>query len=109
FDNHFFLTLAVQEKEEVLIVTDGTDDRRSGAYYLKMALNPFENEAGSLLPRIISSEELSPARLAGVQKMFFTHINQLNPQACDAVSKFLFQGGGLVYLLDGTADAENLA
>ncbi|MEJ0088989.1 MAG: BatA domain-containing protein [Limisphaerales bacterium] len=68
YDNHFALTLAVQKKEEVLIVTDGADARKSGAYYLETALNPFENEAGSLLPRIISSEELSPARLAGVQK-----------------------------------------
>jgi hypothetical protein len=108
YDNHFFLTLAVQEKEEVLIVTDGADDRRSGAFYLKTALNPFENEAGSLLPRIISSSELSSSRLAGVQKVFFTQVNRLSPQACDAVSKFLFLGGGLVYFLDGPADTENL-
>jgi hypothetical protein len=109
WDNHFFLTLAVQEKEEVLIVTDGPDDRRSGSYYLKTALNPFENEAGSLLPRVISTGELTPARLAGVQKMFFTGIHRLNAPACDAVSQFVFQGGGLVYFLDGAADAENLA
>jgi len=29
-DNHFCLTLAVQEKEEVLIVTDGPNDKRAG-------------------------------------------------------------------------------
>ena len=109
FDNHFFLTLTVQAKEEVLIVSDGTDGRRSGAYYLKTALNPFENDSGSLLPRIISSGELSPARLAGVQKMFFTHVNRFSPEASDAVAKFLFQGGGLVYFLDGAAEVENLA
>lgn len=109
YDNHFFLTLVVQEKEEVLIVSDGVDDRRSGAYYLKMALNPFENDAGSLLPRIISSGDFSPVQLAGVQKMFFTHVNRLSPEASDAVAKFLFQGGGLVYFLDGAADTENLA
>ncbi len=79
YDNHFFLTLAVLEKEEVLIVTDAPDDRRNGAYFLKTALNPFANEAGSLLPRVISSSELSPARLAGVQKMFFTQVNRLSP------------------------------
>lgn len=108
-DNHFALTLAVQKKEEVLIVTDAADARRSGAYYLKTALNPFENEGGSLLPRIISSAELSPTRLAGVQKMFFLQVNRLSPEACAAVGKFLFQGGGLIYFLDGAADAENLA
>ena len=36
YDNHFFLTIAVQEKEEVLIVTDAADDRRnSGAIFSK--------------------------------------------------------------------------
>ena len=109
YDNHFFLTLSVQEKEEVLIVSDGTDEQRSGAFYLKTALNPFENEAGSLLPRIISSSDLSSARLAGVQKMFFVQINRLTPEACDAVGQFLFHGGGLIYFLDGPADVENLA
>ena len=109
YDNHFFLTLAVLEKEEVLIVTDAAEDRRNSAYFLKTALNPFTNDAGSLLPRIISSAELSPARLAGVQKIFFTQAGRLAPEACDAAAKFLFRGGGLVYFLDGPADAENLA
>jgi hypothetical protein len=108
-DNHFRLTLAVQEKEEVLIVTDGPADQKSGAYFLKTALNPFANEAGSLLPRIISSRELSAIRLAGVRKMFFTKLNRLNDESCAAVGKFIFQGGGLICFLDGTADAENLA
>jgi hypothetical protein len=109
YDNHFFLTLAVQEKEEVLIVSDEPDRRKSGAYYLQTALNPFANEAGSLLPRLISSGELSPARLAGVQKIFFTQINRLSSEACNAVAKSVFQGAGLVYFLDGPADADNLA
>jgi hypothetical protein len=109
YDNHFYLTLPVLEKEEVLIVTDAAEDRRNSAYFLKTALNPFANEAGSLLPRIITSAELSPARLAGVQKVFFTQVQRLAPEACEAAVKFLFRGGGLVYFLDGAADAENLA
>ena len=109
YDNHFFLTLPVLEKEEVLIVTDAAEDRRNSAYFLKTALNPFANEGGSLLPRVISSAELTPARLAGVQKAFFTQVGRLTPEACDAAAKFLFRGGGLVYFLDGPADAENLA
>jgi hypothetical protein len=108
YDDHFFLTLAVQEKEEVLIVTDGPDQRKSGAFYLQTALNPFANEAGSLLPRIISSSELTASRLAGVEKMFFMQVNALSPEATDAVSKYLQRGGGLVYFLDGPADPQNL-
>ncbi|HUC85574.1 MAG TPA: BatA and WFA domain-containing protein [Candidatus Acidoferrales bacterium] len=109
YDNQFFLTLSVLEKEEVLIVTDNSDQRKSGAYYLKMALNPYENESGSLLPRIITSSEISSARLAGVQKVFFTQVNRLSPEASATAAKFLFQGGGLIYFLDGPSDAENLA
>jgi len=109
YDNHFFLTIPVLEKEEVLLVTDAAQDRRNSAYFLKTALNPFANEGGSLLPRVISSAELTPARLAGVQKAFFTQVGRLSPEAWDATAKFLFRGGGLVYFLDGPADAENLA
>ena len=107
-DNRFYLTLAVQEKEEVLIVTDGATDARSGAYFLKTALNPFANESGSLLPRIIAARELSASRLAGVNKMFFTQLNRLPEETVAAVQKFVFQGGGLIYFLDGEVDAENL-
>lgn len=108
YDNHFCLALAVQEKEEVLVVTDGPSDSKSGAFFLKTALNPFEDEAGSLLPRVIGSNELTPSRLAGVRKAFFTRLNRLNAEACASVAKFLFQGGGVVYFLDGPAEAENL-
>ena len=109
YDNHYHLTITAQEKEEVLIVTDGPDDRKSAAYFLKTALNPFENAAGSLLPQVISSGELTPDRLAGVHKMFFTGLNRMTPEACSAVGQFLFQGGGLIYFLDGPVDPENLA
>lgn len=108
-DNRYSLTLSVLEKEEVLIVADSADNEKSGAYFLKTALNPFENEGGSLLPRVVSSSELSATRLAGVRKAFFTQINQLNEAACAATAQFLFKGGGLVYFLDGPADAQNLS
>jgi hypothetical protein len=109
YDNHFYLTLPVQEKEEVLIVSDDPDQQRSGVYFLKTALNPFPNNAGSLLPNIISSGDLTSTRLAGVQKIFFVRVNRLSPDACAVVGQFLFHGGGLVYFLDGQADAENMA
>jgi Aerotolerance regulator N-terminal/von Willebrand factor type A domain len=107
-DDHFYLSLNVREKEEVLIVTDGPTDTKSGAYFLKMALNPFENEGGSLLPRIIPSSELTSSRLAGVRKVFCTQLQRLSEEACAALVRFLFQGGGLIVFLDGSADPENL-
>jgi len=109
YDNHFFLTLNVQDKEEVPIVTDAPDDVKSGAYYIKTALNPFENNGGSLLPRLMPSTDIAGATLAGTQQVFLTHINKLSPDACDAIAKFVFRGGGLIYFLDGPADPDNLA
>jgi hypothetical protein len=38
-------------------------------------------------------------RPAGVQKVFLTKINRLNAEETDALAKFLFHGGGLVYFL----------
>lgn len=108
-DDQFLLTLSVLTKEEVLIVSDGAEERRSGAYFLKTALNPFENEAGSLLPRVIPARDLTAARLAGVQKVLLTQVGRLPPEACDALARTVFRGGGLIYFLDGPADPENLA
>jgi len=108
YDNHFFLTIAAQEKEEVLVVTDAPDDHKGGAFFIATALNPFEHEGGSLLPRVIPSTAISPSRLAGVQKMFFTRIGRLSPESGRAIAQFLFQGGGLVYFLDGEWERENL-
>jgi hypothetical protein len=107
-DNHYYLSFAAQEKEEVLIVTDAANERSGGAYFLRLALNPFEGQAGSLLPRLASSSELSPARLAGIRKVIFTHLSALNEAAANTVAKYLFQGGGLIYFLDGEADSQNL-
>jgi hypothetical protein len=108
-DNHFCLSLSVLEKEEVLIITDRASDPRGSAYFLKTALNPFEKEAGSLLPRIITPAEANPSRLAGVRKVFITQTGGLGKEACAALAKLIFQGGGVVLFLDGTADAANIA
>jgi len=40
--------------------------------------------------------------------MFFTQLHRLGDEACATTAKFLFQGGGLIYFLDGQKDAENL-
>jgi hypothetical protein len=108
-DNRFCLTLAVQEKEEVLIVTDGPTDERSSAFFLKMALNPFAREAGSLLPRFVSTADLDANRMAGVRKVLLTQMGPLGEKSAAALARFLFEGGGLLYFLDGPADAANLA
>lgn len=107
-DNRYCLALSVQEKEEILLVTDKGNDPRSGSFFLKTALNPYENEAGSLLPRIVPSGDLSSTRLAGVRTVFVSQANRLSGEAISAIAQFVFAGGGMIYFLDGGADGENL-
>ena len=107
-DNSYHLSVQVQEKEPVLIISDAIEPRTSGAEFIRIALNPFEHQAGSLLPQLAGSGQLSPGGLAGTRKVFLTHVKALDEAACKSMAQHLFQGGGVVYFLDGPADAQNL-
>ncbi len=108
-DDRFFLTIPVMEKEGVLIVSDVPDPQKDAVLFLKTALNPYDNLAGSLLPEQAPAAGVTSAKLAGVRKIFFTRAGRLNDAAAKRVADFLFQGGGVVYFLDGENDAGNLA
>ncbi|MEW6306076.1 MAG: VWA domain-containing protein [Verrucomicrobiota bacterium] len=108
-DNKYFLTLPVLEKEEILIVSDDTHPEKDAVYFLKTALNPYEQQQGSLLPRHIPSTQLTPGNLASARKVFLTRVERLTPEQCQHLGKFLFAGGGAIYFLDGKFDAENVA
>jgi len=109
-DNRYCLTLPVQEKEEVLIICDDSpEDRKSPAFYLKTALNPFDDLRGPLLPRVIASSEVTMSRLAGVKTIFLTHLSRLGEEAAAALAGHLMQGAGIIYFLDTPADAGSLA
>lgn len=107
-DDKFYLTISVLEKEEVLIVSDDPHPEKDAVYFLQTALNPYEKLQGSLLPRHIRSSEVMPAELVSAQKIFLTRAGDLSDEACTALAKFMFGGGGIVYFLDGQADAQNL-
>jgi hypothetical protein len=108
-DNRYYLTLPTLEKEEVLIVSDEPAEAKGSAYFLKMALNPFDDLRGSLLPNVIPSSELTTSRLAGVRKIFLLRLNRLSDESAAALAKSLFLGAGVICFLDGNADAINLA
>ncbi|EEF63264.1 BatA domain-containing protein [Pedosphaera parvula] len=107
-DDRFFVTIPVLEKEEVLIVSDDPNPEKDAVYFVKTALNPYENLKGSLLPRNIKSGEITESQLVSAKKIFLTRTGALTDNACKALAKFLFNGGGVVYFLDGKSDAENL-
>ncbi|HZQ48317.1 MAG TPA: BatA domain-containing protein [Verrucomicrobiae bacterium] len=107
-DDQFHLTIPVLEKEEVLIISDDPHPEKDAVYFLQTALNPYDKLQGSLLPRHIVSAEVNPAQLASAKKIFLTRAGRLSDEACAAVAKFLFGGGGVIYFLDGQSDADNL-
>ena len=108
-DDHYFLTIPVMEKEGILIVSDAPDPKRDAVLFLKTALNPYENLAGSLLPEHVPAAGVTSAKLAEVRKIFFTRAGRLNDAAAKLVADFIYHGGGVVYFLDGDNDQANLA
>ncbi len=108
-DDHYFLTIPVMEKEGILIVSDVPDPKKDAVLFLKTALNPYDNLAGSLLPEHVPAAGVTSAKLAEVRKIFFTRAGRLNDAAAKLVADFIFHGGGVVYFLDGDNDAANLA
>jgi len=108
-DDQFHITIPVLEKEEVLIVSDDPNPEKDAVYFLKTALNPYEKLQGSLLPRNIKSGEMTAAQLASAKKVFLTRAGSLSDAACVDLAKFIFNGGGVIYFLDGKSDAGNLA
>jgi hypothetical protein len=107
-DNRFALTLPVLEKEEVLVVSDDPNPDKNAVFYLRTALNPYDKLAGSLLPKHITTAEISAARLAGVKKVFIMRADKLSEAAAQQIAKFMFAGGGVAWFLDGKSDTANL-
>ena len=108
-DDRFFLTIPVMEKEGILIVSDVPDPQKDAVLYLKTALNPYDNMAGSLLPKHIGAAALTPVEFAGVKKVFVSRCGKLSDASAKLLADFLFHGGGVVWFLDGENDAANLA
>jgi hypothetical protein len=108
-DDHFYHTIPVLEKEGILIVSDAAEPAQDTTLFLKTALNPYEDLAGSLLPEHVTAAELTSAKLAAVKKLFFSRAGRLNDAAARLIADFIFHGGGVVYFLDGDSDAENFA
>lgn len=107
-DDSWVLVLPVAEKEEIVTVSAQADAAKPPVRYLHAALNPFPDQAGSLLPRHVVSGKLDAAVLAGAGKVFLSGCGPLDAEACEALAAFLFRGGGVVWFLDDERDAENL-
>ncbi len=108
-DDRFAITIPVLEKEGILIVSDAPDPNKDALRFLKTALNPYENLAGSLLPQQARAAELNAGRLAAVRKVFLTRSGPIDDTRAKQLADFIFHGGGVVWFLDGDNEPANLA
>ncbi len=105
-DDTFHLPLHVTEKEEVVIATDDSSGSLT-LRFLEAAINPYAGNVGSMLPRRVVASKLTPTDLAATTKLVLTRVQQLPQPQIRALADFMKSGGGVLYFLDGTADAEN--
>ncbi len=96
-DDSFHAVVDLRDKEEILLMTGA---EAPGADYLEAALNPYFGAAGSIRPRRVRSDALSPADLAPVTKLFITQSGPLDAATAGHLADFLFAGGNIVWHLD---------
>ncbi len=108
-DDKWTLTLPVLEKEEIVTISENPDPAQDPVKFLHAALNPYPNQAGSLIPHHVASASFTEADLAAAQKIFITRCGPLQEAEADALANFLHRGGGIVWFLDSASDSINLA
>ncbi len=99
----------VLDKERVVIATSDPDAPRGPVPYLVAAMNPYADLAGSIIPEVVPTAELDAAKLASTSKLVLARAGRLTTEQAELVAGFLSSGGGVIYFLDGDADAANLA
>lgn len=108
-DDNLFAVLEINEKQEILLLSQIDSETNSGVDYLEAALNPFFGSVGSIRPRRINAQALIEADLASVTKLFISQSGAIDPPQIKLLADFIFSGGGIVWFLDDPADATNLA
>jgi len=103
-DNTHYVTLGVLDKEEILVVSDTSSDASTRALFLNAALNPYEGDRGSLLPRQVATFDLTPAELSGPRAVLLSGIEKPSSYLAEMIASYVKSGGGVVYFLDGPAD-----
>ncbi|MEX2577680.1 MAG: BatA and WFA domain-containing protein [Verrucomicrobiales bacterium] len=106
-DNHRYLKLEVQHREEVLVFSDEKAED-SGALFVATALDPFENRSAAYAPRVLPLAQLEPGPMSTTSKVVFTGVGSLDDEQARRLVAFLENGGGLIYFLDGAADGANI-
>lgn len=106
-DNHRWVRLDVREREEVLVLSDDTSED-SGARFVLAALDPWDGKSGPFTVKNLKSTEVTPQQLGSASRVVLTGVGSLKNELIQRLATFMEQGGGVLWFLDGTKDAENL-
>ena len=108
-DSRCYVSTQIRDSEPVLLVTDSRTTKKAASYFISAALNPYESaDKGAITPMPVPSRMLTSARLAEVKKIFISDIGSLSGDTCSRLAQFVFNGGAVVYFLDGPEDPGNL-
>jgi len=105
-DNHRYLQIGVQQRETVWLVSDKAD--ATSARFIATALDPFEDGSGAFSARQVAPGAITPSQFSGSSRVIVTETQEWPAALSDQLSRFLEQGGGVLYFLNGSADRQNL-
>ena len=106
-DNHRWARIEVQERESVLILTDAVADD-SGVQFIEAALDPYDGKQGGFSLRTVTRRTVTPQQIGAASRIVLTGANSLPDETMQRLVSFMQQGGGILWFLNSTADAENL-
>lgn len=109
-DNQRSLIVQVQEREDVVILTDApAGEAQAGpSLFLTTAVNPYDNDRGVYRARHLQPATLQPSNLAASSRLIASRLPGLNDEQLGTLIAFLRGGGSAIWFLDGPADAANL-
>ncbi|MEN9361551.1 MAG: hypothetical protein RL095_3086 [Verrucomicrobiota bacterium] len=107
-DDSFHGILQVSDREEVVLITDEGDSLPSPGFFLKAAIDPFEQERGGFRVSVCDSRNLNSATLARTQRIILSGLAPLGDKQMRILSEALQRGAGILWFLDGENDGANL-
>ncbi|MCH2175089.1 MAG: BatA and WFA domain-containing protein [Lentisphaeria bacterium] len=108
-DNQYFLTVDARDKEEILLLTDLDYQIDHANYILGAAINPFKDQSGSLVTKVLPSNSLSEVQLTGIQKVIISGIYPLTDETAELLMRFMeVNGGRVVYFMEGIDDIKSI-
>lgn len=109
-DNQRNLVVRVKTREQVILLDGSSQASEFGLprTFLTAAVNPYEKDKGSYIPRAIDAKSFTQSNLAATKRVVACRMPALSDEQASTLVSYLQNGGGLLLFLDGQTDAINL-